>query len=219
MAKHTSQTDLLRIVGEDLKFLEEEWDQDITDASLRITSPVLRRLLVDNLLQRAWKASGLKGQPRITCPNLEWILSGISKKKTIFASAGGGKYKGVEIEGAILMNFALSEEQVAQRSRHRQGIPIETLTLAGFIRSPCIIAQGKEISRRLLIQYVANKLGGAHWSPARKQAQNDMLFALLDQISQGVILADKNAVYFELLSIGQALVNSPDIQTLRKNIT
>ena len=117
------------------------------------------------------------------------------------------------------MNFALSEEQIAQRSRHRQGIPIETLTLANFMPSLCIFAQGKEISRRMLIQYVANKLGGAHWSPGRGKTKQDMLFALLDQVSQNVILADKNAVYFELLSIGQALVNSPDIQTLRKHIT
>lgn len=115
------------------------------------------------------------------------------------------------------MNFAATDELVAQLSR--QGIPIETLTLANFMPSPCIIAQGKEISRRILIQYVANKLGGAHWDPGRGKKKKDMLFALLDQVSQRISLADKNAVYFELLSVGQALVNSPDIQTLRKKIT
>lgn len=45
--------DLARLVAEDLDYLTRDWNQDIDDASLRRSSPVLRALLVYGLLARA----------------------------------------------------------------------------------------------------------------------------------------------------------------------
>ncbi len=39
-----------RVVAEDLEYLFAEWNQDIDDASLRRSSPVLRSLLIEGLL-------------------------------------------------------------------------------------------------------------------------------------------------------------------------
>jgi hypothetical protein len=44
--------DLIKIVSEDLDYLAEEWTQDIDDASLRRSSPVLRSLLIENQLMK-----------------------------------------------------------------------------------------------------------------------------------------------------------------------
>ena len=46
-----AKDDLLEVVVSDLIFLHEEWDEEVDDHSLRRSSTVLRRLLVDNELQ------------------------------------------------------------------------------------------------------------------------------------------------------------------------
>lgn len=63
------RNELLRIVFEDLKYLGEQWDASIEEASLRISSPVLRRLLVHGQLRRAWKATGFIKEPQIRAPS------------------------------------------------------------------------------------------------------------------------------------------------------
>jgi hypothetical protein len=49
------QAELLKTVVEDLTYLKDEWDQNIDDAAIRRGSTVLRRLLVNGELQRAWR--------------------------------------------------------------------------------------------------------------------------------------------------------------------
>ena len=61
-----------------------------------------------------------------------------------------------------------------------------------------------------MIQYVANKLGGAHHDERR--GVKDMKFTLLDQAVREIQIAGKSAVYFELLSCGKALIKSDDIR-------
>jgi len=76
------------------------------------------------------------------------------------------------------------------------------------------------VSRRELVQYVANKLGGTHIDTKRDFSKiKERKFALLDQVREMIRVADKNAIYYELLSIGQSLVQSDDIQTLRRKLT
>ena len=45
--------------------------------------------------------------------------------------------------------------------------PERELSLKKFLDSACIAARGTKISRRTLIKYVANKLGGVHFDPQR----------------------------------------------------
>jgi hypothetical protein len=90
--------------------------------------------------------------------------------------------------------------------------PERDLSLKKFLDSACIVARGTKISRRTLIKYVANKLGGVHFDPKRDLTKmEEQQFALLDEIRDERIVADKPAIYFELLSVGQALLASPDI--------
>lgn len=205
------RNDLLEVVTADLVFLREEWDEEVDDHSLRRSSTILRRLLVDNELQRAWKAAGFEKEPVIEASTLQNLIESAPLDKVAFAAAGGAKYKGVEMRGAILRNYAMTPEQV--QKENQQGVPSARFGLRAFIEAPCVVVKGKLISRRVLIKYVSNKLGGAHHDSKRGKTDEELLFSRLDGTQQ-IRLLDKPAVYFELLSVGQALLSSGDIARL-----
>ena len=50
--------ELLKVVYEDLYFLRDEWNNKIDPKTIRITGSILRRLLVESELQKAW--NGIK---------------------------------------------------------------------------------------------------------------------------------------------------------------
>ena len=156
--------DLLEVVVADLVFLREEWDEEVGDHSLRRSSSVLRRLLVDNELQRAWKAAGFEKEPAIEASTLQSLIESSPLDKVAFAAAGGAKYRGVELRGAVMRSYAMSQEEIQKESA--RGVPTATFGLRAFIEAPCVVIEGKLISRRVLIKYVANKLGG---SPSRRK--------------------------------------------------
>jgi len=94
--------------------------------------------------------------------------------------------------------------------------------LAISLRQPSFVIEGILINREEVIKYVSNKLGGAHYDSSRKPRASsrgvslEEKYALLDSARNSTMLADKNAIYYELLSIGQRLVNSKDVQQVRK---
>src|SRR5581483_5614044 len=193
--------DLLEVVVSDLIFLHEEWDEEVDDHSLRRSSTVLRRLLVDNELQRAWKAAGFEREPVIEASTLQYLVDTAPLDKVAFAAAGGAKYKGAELRGAIMRNYAMTQEQI--QKENAQGVPSATFGLRAFIEAPSVIVKGKVIARRVVIKFISNKLGGAHHDAKRGKTDEELLFAKLDSMQQ-IRLLDKPAVYFELLSAGQA---------------
>ena len=108
----------------------------------------------------------------------------------------------------FVYNGVTSPEVVQARfeAANRGGLKRE-MPLAKFLDAPAVIAEGRYVGRRAVIKYVANKLGGVHMETNRND--ND---SLLERGSSMKFL-DKPAVYFELLSIGQTLVNSDDAAT------
>ena len=94
-----------------------------------------------------------------------------------------------------------------------RSVPTATYGFGAFTAAPCMVIKGKLIPRRVVIKYVSNKLGGAHHDPRRGKSEEELLFSCLDRI-QNYLLMGKPAVYFELLSAGQALVRSTDIGRL-----
>ena len=205
--------ELVEGVISDLQYLQDEWKQDVDDDSLRRSSPILRRLLVENALQRAWKGVGFKNEPKVNCMSLSSFLSRFDKRRIIMAVVGGAITKAAQIAGFNILKPGMSEEEVVRESDY--GLPDEILGLKGFIECPCIIVKGKVIVHRVLIKYIANKLGGVHFDSIRKgQHKEDQLYRALDQIKDTDYLLDRQAIYYEYLSIGQALVNSEDIKKL-----
>jgi tetratricopeptide (TPR) repeat protein len=115
----------------------------------------------------------------------------------------------MEVRSVLMVDYVVDvSEMEAIRS---QGIPEETLYLASFIEAPCMVVKGQIVPRQVLIEYVVNKLGGAHFDPQRAVSAKDKLFLLLDLVDRQILVADKNAIYYELLSTGQALTKADDI--------
>lgn len=205
--------ELISIVGEDLLFLRDEWDQDVTDASLRRSSVVLRRLLVDKHLGQVWRKLGFEKEPSVTAVDLAFILEGIPPEAVAFAQAGGALHRGLEISSALEIRLALSHEQAKLISnRFEEAAAGKEVTLSRFLRSLAIVVEGVPINREELILYVANKLGGAHFDATRKQDNaREKKYQLLDSYRASVQISSTNGVLFELLSVGQALLRSKHI--------
>jgi hypothetical protein len=212
-----AQDDLLNVVAEDLGYLKSEWNQSVEDAALRRGSTVLRRLLVDGELQRAWKAAGFTREPTITCSTLAPVMRRYPLKAIQVAAAGGAQYSIGEMRGFVALNYSASQDEIGDA--FKDGLPSENIGLRSFVESPAMIVFGEIVARRVLIKYVANKLGGAHHDPKRGKNHEESLFVLLDGVRNSYRLLDKPILYFELLSVGQAIAGSPDIQQLQARLT
>jgi hypothetical protein len=214
--------DLIKTVSEDLDYLSEEWTQDIDDASLRRTSPVLRSLLIDNQLMKV--ADMLNEEIKIMAPFISKYDHYLNDQSIVFYQAGGAKYKGIEIKFLKQLNRAkLPEEIKADYEREKSLIgQIYSVKLSLFMKQISFMINGLKINREEVIKYIANKRGGAHYDGSRKTDLNgskgelEKKYLLLDDVYNSKFTADKNAVYYELLSIGQRLIESNDVQRIRQ---
>lgn len=209
--------DLIRIVSEDLDYLTEEWKQDIDDASLRRSSTILRSLLIENQLMKVAKM--LNEDISIMAPCVSKFENDLNDPSIAYYQAGGGNYKGTEIQSLKQLNRAKSPEEIkANYEREKtligQNYPLK---LSLFMKQTSLIINGTKINREEVIKYIANKRGGAHFDSSRNIAKSELekKYGLLDNIHRTTFVADKNAVYYELLSIGQRLITSPDVQRVR----
>lgn len=205
----TDTAELVRTVKADIAYLRQQWDHSVDDDSLRRSSPVLRRLIVENDLQRAWKESGQPREPQIHASTLEGVIAEIPLDKIVFAAAGGANYGNAHLAGVLIRNYAVPPEEIQRRAQ--AGVPTKLMGLREFANAPAVIVHGMPIPRRITIKYVANKLGGAHFDPRRESTDEGAMYELLDKAST-IQLLGKPAIYFELLSAGQALANATDIQ-------
>lgn len=208
--------ELARIVHDDLVYLAKEWDQDITEASLRRSSPVLRNLLVDGMLERI--AASLGQRIRVLAP-----LTSKHKKLNLheiqFYMCGGAKYRGQQIAEVCFYNRAMSPQEIRELHRKEEGYIGKSYPekLNVFLHQTSFVVEGTAISREVVIKYVSNKLGGAHYDPRRKEKSAlERQYALLDKVRRGVMVVDVNSVYYELLSIGQRIVGSRDVAGLHR---
>lgn len=201
---------VLPVVVADLHYIRDEWRDDISDDALRRGSSVLRRLLVQGELQRAWKAANFQREPVIRCASLR----GLQPEHLSFAAAGGAKCNGVVLTAPVIPRSRESAKEFAaqQLERLRSGEITEPMKLSQFTGAPCVVIKSVPIARRVVVNYVANKLGGAHFDHKRSDAEP--LFRLLDGIHTEMMLAGKPVVFFELLAMGQALADSEDMKNL-----
>ena len=216
--------DLIKTVSEDLDYLAEEWTQDIDDSSLRRTSTVLRSLLIDNQLMKV--ANIIGEEINIMSPCISKYDDWINDPSIVFYQSGGAKYKGMEIQFFRKLNRAKSPEEIKSdyeigKSFIGKNYPVK---LSLFMKQISFIINGVKINREEVIKYIVNKRGGAHYDSTRNtdkagsKGELEEKYALLDNIHESTSLADKNAVYYELLSIGQRLIASHDIQRIRQII-
>lgn len=182
------------------------------ESVLRDLSARLRRLLVDGSLQRFRKqVRGLRGEVRIMAPPpVEPVASDVT-----YAQAGGGQRAGLTVEGLTFWNRALTPEEI--KTRYESGVKtrraLRQLTLSAWLDETCIHVTGIAASRRDVIKFVANKLGGVHVDPKR-DAKKFPAYGALDAARGSVRVADLDAVYHELCTIGQQFAASGDVAAL-----
>ncbi len=230
--------ELVRVVKEDLDRLTKEWNQDIDDASLRQASTILRSLLIEGKLLKV--AGYFHMQIRVMTPLSCKDQKFTNIDKMQFFQCGGARYHGMEIRDIEYSDQPLSQEANKKLANAKPGdtmsveemrrlLPFNTRDepspeqsyperLPIFLKQASFIIEGQKINREEVIKYVANKLGGAHYDTDRDANRPlEAKYILMDKVHEGRIkVAEKNLIYYELLSIGQRIVNSKDIQKLRK---
>ena len=202
---------LVTVVRQDLTYLREEWDQEISDDSLRRSSNVLRNLLVEDQFGRAWRIIGFERQPKLTAPDLEYYIEDLDSSKITLAQAGGALYHGMMICALASGRYALSPEHIRKRAQKGPYALEKEFYLSEYLDSSCMVINGIRISRRHLIKYVANKLGGTHIDFRRDpSSEADKQYIALDSVPNNIEVAEKKAMYYELLSIGQCIAKAAD---------
>lgn len=203
---------VLRVVSEDLEFIKDSWGDAVDDPFLRRGSTTLRVLLVDDGYGRAWRLAGLEKQPSIVAPDLTASLRGIDLGKIGYAQAGGALFQGARVALMAQFNFALSEQQIKERSKLGLYALERTYSLDKFKESVCVISDGVKIRRIDVIKYVAERLGGAHINTKRESDNpRDYMAIALDRATLN-LTNDKPSIYYEILSMGQAIGRAPDTQ-------
>jgi hypothetical protein len=132
----------------------------------------------------------------------------------VHAQAGGAERGGLTIQGMSVWNRALSPEEIKARyeAGKRKQEEVRALKLSTWLSETSVIVAGVRATRRDVIKFVANKLGGVHLDPKRSAA--DKSYGALDAARASVQLADLDAVYHELSSIGQQFATSADIRAM-----
>lgn len=212
------QKAIINVIHSDLCYIRDEWDDKIDDDKLRRDSTVLRRLLIDGDLLRAWRIAGFSEQPTIVSPSLSGIVEflkryGIGLSHLEFACSGSAPFKGGRVETPFVIDVVLNDDQV--KELYQEGRCIVSQKLTKYSEAPCIYAEGTPIRRIELIAFVSNKLGGAHLDNRRRKTKLiEKKFKKLDDIRLRHEILDKDIVYYELLSIGYHIVQSDDIEKL-----
>ena len=229
-------------VAEDLDWLRDAWlhaPNPLSNGELRRGSATLRRLLNDNMIQRAWRHHGLEGAPTVIAPDLAALAAheGMELRHAASLVAGGAivDHAHISMVGTWRVDnpttgvpadaeegFAVSTGAIARDTRG-DGEP-NALTplverewrLSAYLDAPGAVRRGQAISRKQIIDYFANYAGGVHLDRAvgNANAEKLALFELVAELEQRIACDKTEGLYFELLSIGQALGGSANLQRL-----
>ena len=232
-------------VAEDIDHFQRVWCTIYvppSDVELRWGVAALRRLLINGLLGRAWRAMGFEGEPTIPSPNVEGMLKRQDLKLEHVGGliAGGGCVDGIEVcglgmakvfnpetgkgadddEGFAVSVFNFSRDARGELTVSEYDHLVRSPTkLTAFLRSWSVIRRGEAISRQDVIQYFAKWAGGVH-SEAERGADGPAPhpFDSIEELKGKVRALSMDGLDFELLSIGQLLGRSPDLDKLKQII-
>lgn len=211
--------DLRSSVVGDLRALADSDLENGDEGVLRDASARLRRLLLDGggTLQRYRRALGLRGEPKV-----EWFGVAAPGDGLVFAQSGGAKRGGMTVAGIHVWNRALSDEEIREHyeaaksavlADAARGMPTQRARLSDWLSSKCMIVDGVSVTRRNVVQFVANKLGGVHLDSKRDPTKQPGYVAL-DTARSTMGTMDLDVVYAELASITQDFLASPEVRRL-----
>jgi hypothetical protein len=233
-------------VLEDIEWLWNEWwlcePDHLTEGHLRRGSGTLRLLLVEGLLQKAWRYYEFERQPRLMGPDIVAIAASLGLRLDLASGciAGGGRQNRLDLSflGAFRVGnpstgmpadaevgFGVSVTCIARIASEVPGAsPLDTQIerlwdVSEYLESPGAVRKGEVIKRREVIEYFRNYIGGTHhdFLKRAKHAHNDR-YELVADLGGHVRADTRDGLYFELLSIGQSVARSNDIRALAERI-
>ena len=204
----------IETVVKNLRYLRDNWNQNVELDEVIRNSNVLRLLLVDDNLEKAWKLCGYTYSIRLHGFSLSNIIRVCGRARISIAWTGGALHRGSRY--ALGYGMFVDTENSIQKNELSKAPVQEEMTLDKYLKNPCMLVGDADINRAELIKYVANKLGGTHIDFKRDfDKPLDRKFLMLDSL-HNYRDVDKNIIPYQLLSIGQELVASRHIQRLMK---
>jgi hypothetical protein len=197
-------------VCDEVQHLLNTWaDGNLEQRDIRAGSNSMRRLLVHNELNKVWNA--LVGAEKFLIPTafLKIDHPELVRLYDLY-TCSEAKHKGSTIGLAMVYRgksimTPMGDGRFKDETKHGVHVESAELSLNQFLDSICMIAEGLEINRNWIVQYVANSLGGAHFGPESKKGPKfDAAMAKLKQFDVGEMPASVR----ELLAIGEAICRS-----------
>lgn len=210
----------LAVIAEDLEHLRDDWSPEISEPDIRRGSAVLRRLLVEQELGRAWRALGFEREPRVVAVDLEAALGSASGSVGL-AMAFGAEFRGVQFALAIVdrVPAGASPSPPPPPPTRNGGYPFERpFYLSEFLESLSGVAGKVKVKRRELIKYVANVRGGVHLGKRTKARERDLI-AKCSRFEERMSVLDTDPILVETVAIAQAIGAAEDTDRLIRAIT
>jgi hypothetical protein len=230
-ATHDSAVDMV----DDLQHIREVIAKpEPTAGDIRRTSNILRRLLIDNNGDLRKIAPPRIGKTHLFAPDLTLLYRSGDKHPWGFLSTARAKIFGIQID-AVLVDHPPVRRSIAGYDPDKT----VSLTFDQFNRQRVICFQGKWVTRRDVITYVANVGGGVHSGDPKEpvhelirkirhaatiKLENDevkVTFNINTLALDDKMVVDRNAIDFillHLISAAQHLTASPDVLRLEKVI-
>lgn len=229
-------------IADDIEWFEREWCtlyEPPSDADIRRGSAVLRRLLVEDWLGKAWRNFGFQKQPSVTGPDTVALAAKHGHKIRHIGSlvSGGATINGIQF--AMIGHARIDNSETGTSADAYEGFGVAPFYIArdarskgeeneltplinrvwpisNYLNAPGAVRRGETISRRDIVSYFANVAGGVHLGPAKHSKQQT--YALIDELLNKVGADIMDGLFFELLSIGQAVGRSEDLKGLVEKI-
>jgi hypothetical protein len=194
--------ELIAVVREDLSYLMNNWPSgELRDDEIRRSSTVLRRLFTYRDLVKVWVT--VVGKKDFLVPSSFIHVADISRLKEVdFATSSPARNVGMKTFAAMVFNRI-------QEGSDPISIKDEIAPLKRYLNQPACVVSGVLITREELVQFVANKLGGAHFDDGREKP-NERAIQAMTQYAIG----NRPALIHEMLSCGQVLAASESTKEL-----
>jgi hypothetical protein len=150
-----------------------------------------------------WMPVALRRAPQAASDELPVPVADDAERIPVGQSLGFG------LKGGILSGLIdQSKVPLAPASCYRR------YKLKQFMASPCIVSDGRWISRERLVSDFVNQFGGAHltWSDI------DSKYRDLTDSGRWMRIRGRSPAVFELLSIGQIVVRSESVRLFRERV-
>jgi len=194
--------ELIAIVREDLSYLATDWPSgDIRDDEIRRSTTVLRRLFTYRDLLKVWFT--VVGKKDFIVPSSFVYVNDIKRLGEVtYATSSPAQSVGMKV-------FAAIEFNKIQNGTPPISIRDEVAPLKRYLNQPACVISGVLITRDEIVQFVANKCGGAHFDDNRNKPNERAM-----QVMTQYFIGNRPALIHEMLSCGQVLVASESTKDL-----